>query len=102
MNLHKMIGWACIAVAIVSAFVALPSAALILTLLGIVSAFGIAAEDSLRLMVSALVLAGCTGVLKNIPGAGDALASIFGSLGTIAAAASVTAIGRNVWNRYKP
>ena len=102
MNPFKLIGWAGLAVAIVSAFVDFQYAAAILVVLGIAAAFGIAVEDSVRVLVTALVLASLSGVLMNIPAVGEPLTKIFGGFGTFAAGASLTRISRNVWNRYKP
>lgn len=102
MNPFKLFGWAGIAVAVVAAFVDFQYAAALLVVLGIVAALGIAVEDSVRVMVSALMLASLSGVLMNIPAVGEPLTKIFGNLGTFAAGASIMLFSRNAWNRYKP
>lgn len=102
MNPFKLMGWAGIAVAVVSAFVDFQYAAAILVVLGLAAAIGIAVEDSVRVMVSALMLASLSAVLTNIPGVGEPLTKIFGALGTFAAGASIMVFSRNMWNRYKP
>ena len=102
MNPFKLIGWAGIALAIVSAFVQFEYMALILLLLGLVVGISFATEDSVRIMVTALALASLSGVFNHIPEVGSYLAKIFGAGGLFVAGASMTLIVRNVWNRYKP
>lgn len=102
MNPFKLIGWAGIAVAVIAAFVDFQYAAAILVVLGIVGALGIAVEDSVRVMVSAVMLSMLAGVLMSIPAVGEPLTKIFGNLGTFAAGASIMVFSRNMWNRYKP
>lgn len=102
MNPFKLIGWAAIAISVISAFVASEYWGLILVLLGLVAGIAIAAEDHVRVLVSALVLASLYGVLNNIPEVGDDLARIVSAAGVFAAGAALTIIARNVWNRYKP
>jgi hypothetical protein len=101
-NPFKLVGWAALAIAIVGAFVEIPYAALILVLLGLVAGFAIATEDSVRVIVTALALAGLSGVFMNIPEVGKYLTMIFSAAGTFAAGAAMMLIARNVWNRYKP
>lgn len=102
MNPFKIIGWVALAIAIIGAFVEIPYAGLLLVLLGLVAGYAIAAEDHVRVLVTALVLASLPGVLMNIPEIGTYLADIFSAAGTFIAAGSLTIITRNVWRRYKP
>ena len=102
MNPFKLIGWAGIAIAVVGAFVEIPYAALLLVLLGLVAGISVATEDSVRVIVTALALAGLSGVFMNIPGVGGYLSKIFDAGGTFVAGAAMTIISRNVWNRFKP
>ena len=102
MNPFKLVGWAGIAVAIISAFVDFEYSAAILVVLGIVAAVGIAVEDSVRVIVTALMLAGLSGVLMSIPGVGEPLAKIYSAFGTFTAGAALMVFTRNLWNRYKP
>jgi hypothetical protein len=101
-NPFKLIGWAAIAIAVLSAFVEIPYAGAILVVLGLVAGVSIAAEDHVRVLVSALVLGALSGALGNIPELGEYLAKIFSAAGTFAAGAALTIISRNIWNRYKP
>ena len=103
MNPFKIIGWVALAIAVVGAFVAIPYAGLLLVLLGLAGGFAIAAEDHVRVLVSALVLTALSGVfVMNIPEIGQYLTSIFSALGTFAAGAALMIITRNIWRRYKP
>ena len=102
MNPYKLVGWLGLAIAIIGAFVEIPYSGMLLVLLGLIGGFAIAAEDHVRVLVSALVLSQLSGVLMNIPEIGIYLASIFQGAGTFAAGASIMIISRNIWRRYKP
>lgn len=102
MNPFKIVGWVAIAIAIIGAFVEIPYAGLLLVLLGLAAGFAIAAEDHVRVLVSAIVLTSLAGVLMNIPEIGTYLTSIFSAVGTFAAGAALMIVTRNVWRRYKP
>jgi len=95
-------GLAAVALAVVGAFVEIPYLPLILLLLGLVVAISVATEDSVRVMVTALVLASLSGVWMHIPEVGGYIAKIFAAGGTFVAGAAMTLITRNVWNRFKP
>ncbi len=86
----------------VGAFVDIPHAGLLLVVLGLIGGYAVAAEDHVRVLVTALVLTSLSGVLMNIPGVGEYLTSIFSSAGTFVAGAALTIITRNIWRRYKP
>jgi hypothetical protein len=101
-NPFKLIGWAAIAISVIGAFMDIPYAGAILVVLGLVAGVAIAAEDHVRVLVSALVLGSLYGALTNIPEVGMYLAKIFGAAGIFAAGAALTIISRNIWNRYKP
>lgn len=102
MNPFKIVGWVAIAIAIIGAFVEIPYAGLLLVLLGLAAGYAIAAEDHVRVLVSALVLTSLAGVLMNLPEIGTYLTSIFSAVGTFAAGAALMIVTRNVWRRYKP
>ena len=102
MNLQKILGLLGLVLAIVGAFVAIPYAAAILLILGLVVGTNILADTHVRVMVSALVLTGLANLFEAIPGAGTYLASIFASIGVLAAGAAFTIIVRNLYARFKP
>jgi len=101
-NPFKIVGWVAILIAVVGAFTEVPYAGLLLVLLGLAGGYAIAAEDHVRVLVSAVVLATLSGVLTNIPGVGQILTSIFSAVGTFAAGAALCIISCNIWKRYKP
>lgn len=101
-NPYKIVGWVGLVIAIVGAFATIPYAEPILVVLGLIGGVAIAAEDHVRVLVSALVLASLSGVLTTIPEIGTYLTSIFGALGTFATGAALMIISRNIWRRYKP
>jgi hypothetical protein len=78
--------------AIATAFVAIPNAALLLLVLGGISAIGNDSEKNSRTYLIAIVLTLGAKTLEVIPAAGAALATIFASLGTAAIGASMVAI----------
>lgn len=102
MNPFKIIGWVAIAIAVIGAFVTIPYSGLILILLGLVGGYAVAAEDHVRVLVTALVLNQLSGQLTLIPEIGGYLALIFGAAGVFLAGAAITIITRNIWRRYKP
>lgn len=105
MNPFKIIGWVAIAIAVIGAFVdgGIPYGGVLLLLLGLAGGVAVAAEDHVRVLVTALVLTGLSGVFAaNLPEVGGYLTSIFSSAGTFVAGASFTIIARNMWKRYKP
>ena len=102
MNPFKIVGWVAIAIAVLGAFVEIPQGNLLLVVLGFAAGYAIAAEDHVRVLVSALVLASLSGVLMNIPSLGSYLTSIFSSVGVFASGAALMIIARNIWKRYKP
>ena len=102
MNLQKILGLLGIVLAIVGAFVAIPYAAAILLILGLVVGVGILPDHHVRVMVSALVLTGLAHVFDALPGVGSYLTSIFASIGVLAAGAAFMIILRNLYARFKP
>jgi hypothetical protein len=101
-NPFKIVGWVAIAIAVVGAFTEIPYMGAVLVLLGLIAGVAMAAEDHVRVLVSALVLTSLSGVLMNFPEIGQYLTAIFSAAGTFAAGAALTIISRNVWRRYKP
>ncbi len=101
-NPFKIVGWVAIAIAVIGAFAEIPYAGALLVLLGLVAGYAMAAEDHVRVLVSALVLTSLSGVLMNLPEIGSYLTSIFSAAGTFAAGAALMIVTCNVWKRYKP
>lgn len=101
-NPFKIVGWVGLAIAVVGAFAEIPYAGMLLVLLGLAGGYAIAAEDHVRVLVSALVLTSLSRVLMEIPEVGQYLTSIFSALGTFAAGAALMIVSCNIWKRYKP
>ena len=104
MGLDKIIHIVGLLAAVVFAFVAFDQAGLILTLIGLVSGYFIAAEDrnGLFIAVIALSAAGVAGALGGIPEIGGYLAAILGGVTTLYTGAAVTAIVLSIVEKVKP
>ena len=101
-NPFKIIAWVALAIALIHAFTEVPYAGLLLVLLGLAAGVAIAAEDHVRVLVSALVLNSLSGVMMYIPEIGQYLTGIVSNVGTFAAGVALMIVSRNVWKRYKP
>ncbi len=88
-------------VAILSAFVSIPSAALILLVLGGIAVLGNNAEENTRVYLVALVLAIGAHTLDVVPVVGSDLATIFSGLGIVAIGSSLVAITLSLFNTLK-
>jgi len=102
MNLYKALGILSVVLAIVGVFVTVPYLAAILVVLGLVGGVPIAAEDHVRVIVTALALTGLASVLGNIPEIGHYLSGIVANLGVMVAGAAITIMLGNIYRRFKP
>ncbi|MEI8299456.1 MAG: hypothetical protein WCH32_15730 [Pseudomonadota bacterium] len=102
MNIFKIAGLVGALVAIVAAFVGVPFSPAILAVLGAVVGWNIAAEDNVRVIVSAVALGALAGTFGSIPVVGPSLTAIIGNVGVLIAGAALLIILRNVVNRLKP
>jgi hypothetical protein len=82
--------------AVVAAFVAVPNAALLLAVLGVVASFAILPEHHVRVIVTALALAALAGTFNGLPGVGTYVTAILGNLGSLVAGAALQIIVRNI------
>jgi len=87
-------------VAIVGAFVAIPFAALILLVLGLVAGWGYAADAHVRVIVSAVALPVMADAFNAVPVAGSYLAAIVTNIGAIAVGAALCIMLRNIYRRF--
>ncbi len=101
MSIYKIAGLIGVVLAIVAAFVAIPYAGVALAVLGVVVGWGMATEDSVRVIVSAVALAALSGTFGGIPVAGPSLTAIIANIGALAAGAALLIILRNVYGRIK-
>jgi len=102
MNAKKIVGLLGLLVAIVGAFWTIPYAAAILVVIGLVAGIGIAAEDHVRVIVSAIALATLSGALTPIPAVGPYLAAILSNVSMVTAGAALMIIILNIYRRFKP
>jgi hypothetical protein len=100
-NIYKIAGLIGVVLAVVAAFVTVPYAGAALAVLGVIVGWGMATEDSVRVIVSAVALATLSGTFGGIPVAGPSLTAIIANIGAMVAGAAVLMILRNVYNRVK-
>jgi len=102
MKFANIMGLIAVGLAVVGAFVAIPSLAAVLVILGLITGFMIDGPDHVRIIVSALALTGLASVLNAIPSVGNYLATIVANLGLILSGAAIMIILRNIYARIKP
>jgi hypothetical protein len=102
MKFMSIMGLIGVGLAIVGAFVTIPSLAAILVILGLIAGCMIDGPDHVRVIVSALALTALAGVLNAIPSVGGYLTAIVGNLGVILSGAAIMIILRNIYVRVKP
>ena len=102
MKFMNIVGLVAVGLAIVGAFVTIPSLGAALVILGLIAGFVIDGPDHVRVIVSALALTALAGVLNAIPSLGAYLASIVTNLGVILSGAAIMVIVRNIYARVKP
>jgi hypothetical protein len=102
MNATKIVGLIGLLLAIVGGFVTIPYAAAILVIIGLFVGIGIAAQDHVRVIVSAIALATLSGALTPIPALGPYLAAILINVSMMTAGAALMIIGLNIYRRFKP
>lgn len=89
-----------VVVAIIGAFVAIPFAALILLVLGLVAGWGYAADTHIRVILSALALPVMAGAFNAVPIAGGYLATIVTNVGAVAVGAALCIMLTNIYRRF--
>ncbi len=102
MSIDKIVGLIGIAVAILSAFVAIPHVFTILVIAGLIVGFRVASADHVRLIVTALALFLFAPNFGTTPYVGKYLAAILMSGGYMAMGAAVAAILQNLYERFRP
>ena len=104
MDIGKTLKQVTAAVAVVSAFAALPQEALLLCVLGLACGWYMAEGDTIRVLVTAAALnvGGVAGGADAIPTVGPMIGDILGAMGAVYTAMAVTMIVMVVVNRGKP
>ena len=101
MNIYKIAGIIGLLIAVVAAFVKIPYAMELMAIAGIIVALDIAAEDNVRVIVSAIAIPVVAGLLNGLPAIGTHVTAILINLGYVIGGAALLIILRNVANRVK-
>ncbi|HTX05303.1 MAG TPA: hypothetical protein VMD06_05705 [Steroidobacteraceae bacterium] len=101
MNIYKIAGIIGLLIAVVAAFVRIPYAMELMAIAGIIVALNIAAEDNVRVIVSAIAIPVVAGLFNGLPAIGTHVTSILTNLGYVIGGAALLIILRNVVNRVK-
>ena len=100
MDASKIIRLVAVLVAILAAFVAIPSSAAVIAVLGLVGGYYV--EEATAFLVTALALGVVNGALGDVWFIGPYLSDILGSLSSLLNAAACTVITLGIYNRVKP
>jgi hypothetical protein len=100
--IDRIVGLIGIAVAILSAFFAIPHVFLILVIAGLIVGFWVASSDHVRLIVTALALVIFAGNFTPAPYVGKYIVAILAAGGHMAMGAALMAILRNLYDRFRP
>jgi len=102
MDLGKIIRIVAVLAAVVLGLVAVPQAAMVIAVLGLVGGYFIEEEYASRYLIGAIALGVSQGALASIPAVGGYLTAILGSLSALFYAGAVTVVVMGVVNRLKP
>ena len=101
MNIYKIAGIIGLLIAVVAASLKIPHAMELMAIAGIIVALNIAAEDNVRVIVSAIAIPVVAGLFDGLPAIGTHVTSILTNLGYVIGGAALLIILRNVANRVK-
>ncbi len=99
MNIYKIVGIIGLLIAIVAAFTKIPFAMELMAIAGIIVAFNIAVEDSVRVIVSAIAMPIVADLFNGLPTVGNYVTSILTNIGYLIGGVALLVILRNVYNR---
>lgn len=102
MSVDKIVGLIGIAVAILSGFLTIPHLFPILVIAGLIVGFWVASADHVRLILTALALSFFAPSFAHVSFVGTYIAAILVSAGNMAMGAALMAIGRNLYERFRP
>lgn len=102
MNIYKIVGIIGLLIAIAAAFAKIPYAMELMAIAGVIVAFGIGAEDNVRVIVSAIAMPIVAGLFNGLPTVGSYVTTILTGVGYVIGGAALLIILRNVVNRVKP
>ena len=101
MNIYKIVGIIGLLIAIVAAFVQIPYGMELMAIAGIIVAINIAAEDNVRVIVSAIAIPVIAGLFNGLPAIGTHVTSILTNIGYVIGGGALLIILRNLVNRMK-
>jgi len=102
MDLSKIIRLVAVLFAVVAGVVAIPQAAMIIAILGLIAGYFVEEERRMPYMVMTLTLALAHGALGPIPGVGSYITDILGSISALLNAGACTVIVMTIIDRLKP
>lgn len=99
MNTYKIVGIIGLLIAVAAAFVKIPYAMELLAIAGVIVALNIAAEDNVRVIVSAIAVPVVAGLFNELPAVGTHVTAILTDIGYLIGGAALLIILRNVVKR---
>lgn len=99
MNTYKIVGIIGLLIAIAAAFVKIPYAMELMAIAGVIVALDIAAEDNVRVIVSAIAMPVVAGLFNELPAVGTHVTAILAGIGYLVGGAALLIILRNVVKR---
>jgi len=102
MDLAKIVRLVAVLFAVVAGLVAIPQAAVIIAVLGLVAGWFVEEERRMNYMMATLTLALVHGALGPIPAIGGYLTDVLGSLSALLNAGACTVIVMAIYDRVKP
>ncbi len=102
MDLAKIVRLVAVLFAVVAGLVAIPQAAVIIAVLGLVAGWFVEEERRINYMMATLTLALVHGALGPIPAIGGYLTDVLGSLSALLNAGACTVIVMAIYDRVKP
>jgi len=102
MDLSKIVRLMAVLFAVAAGLISIPSADVIVALLGLVGGFFISADRRVPYMVMTLTLALAHGALQPIPAIGSYLTDVLGSVSALLNAGACTVIVMQIVDRFRP
>jgi hypothetical protein len=100
-NIYKICGIIGLLIALVAAFTNVPYGVELMALAGIIVGLGIATEDSVRVIVTAVGLPVVAASFNGVPSVGPYVTSILANFGHVVGGAALLIILRNIYYRLK-
>ena len=102
MDLAKIVRLVAVLFAVVAGLVAIPQAAVIIAVLGLIAGWFVEEERRMNYMMATLTLALVHGALGPIPAIGGYLTDVLGSVSALLNAGACTVIVMAIYDRVKP